>query len=164
VFVNPEESYQFGNSFSVVYDNVSTFNIGGEISVDVNRNFKLGLKADFFAYSTDFESEAWNLPSFTSTLMMDYQIDEHWFAGASFFYVGERKDQIYETTTPTLTYGSTTLDGYFDVNAHVGYHINDKFSVFAKANNIANQDYQRWLNYPVQGIQVLGGATYKFDF
>jgi hypothetical protein len=162
-FVNPEESYQFGNSFSVVYDNVSTFNIGGEISVDVNRNFKLGVKADFFAYSTDFESEAWNLPSITGTLMMDYQIDENWFAGASLFYVGERKDQIYENTVP-LTYGSTTLDGYIDINANVGYHINDKFTVFAKANNIASQNYQRWLNYPVQGIQVLGGATYKFDF
>src|SRR5690606_39160148 len=70
-FVNPDETYQFGNSFSVVYDDVSTFNVGGELSVDVNRNFKLGLKADFFAYSTDNESEAWNLPSVTGTLFMD---------------------------------------------------------------------------------------------
>ncbi|GGG54631.1 TonB-dependent receptor [Bizionia arctica] len=163
-FVNPDESYQYGNSFSVVYDDVSTFNFGGELSVDVNRNLKLGLKADFFAYSTDNESEAWNLPSITGSLLMDYQIDEHWFAGASLFYVGERKDQVYETTFPLVTYGSTTLDGYFDANAHVGYHINDKFSVFAKVNNIASQNYQRWLNYPVQGIQFLAGATYKFDF
>ena len=163
-FVNSDETYQFGNSFSVVYDDVSTFNIGGELSVDVNRNFKLGVKADFFAYSTDNESEAWNLPSVTGSLFMDYQIDTHWFAGASLFYVGERKDQVYVTTTPVVSFGATTLDAYFDANAHVGYHINDKLSVFAKANNIANQNYQRWLNYPVQSIQILAGATYKFDF
>lgn len=163
-FINPDKNYQFGNSFSVVYDDVSIFNVGGELSVDINRNFKLGLNADFFAYSTDNESEAWNLPSITSSLFMDYQIDEHWYAGASLFYVGERKDQVYVATFPVVSFGSTTIDGYFDANAHVGYHINDRFSVFAKANNIANQNYQRWLNYPVQSIQILAGATYKFDF
>jgi hypothetical protein len=163
-FINPEESYQFGNSFGVVYDDVSTFNIGGELSVDINQNFRLGVNADFFAYNTDNEGEAWNLPSFTGSLFMDYQIDDHWFAGASLFYVGERKDQVYVTTFPVVSFGSTTLDGYFDANAHVGYHINEKFSVYAKANNIANQNYQRWLNYPVQSIQILAGASYKFDF
>ena len=164
ILTNPEKSYQLGNSFSIVYDHVSTFNIGGELSVDVNRNFKLGVKADFFAYSTGDEGEAWNLPSLTSSLFMDYQIDTHWFAGASLFYFGQRKDQIYTTTEPVEPFGKTTLDGYFDANAHVGYHLNDRFSVFVRANNIANKNYERWLNYPVQSIQILGGATYKFDF
>ena len=27
-----------------------------------------------------------------------------------------------------------------------------------------NQDYNRWTNFPVQGIQFLAGATYQFDF
>lgn len=164
VFINPEKTYQYGNSFSVVYDDVSTFNIGGELSVDVNRNFKLGLKADFFAYSTDNESEAWNLPNITSSLFMDYQIDKNWFAGASLFYTGERKDQVYDSMVAPVTFTSKTLDGYFDANAHVGYHINDRLSVFVKGNNLANQNYQRWLNYPVQSIQIIGGATYKFNF
>ncbi|MCX7548173.1 TonB-dependent receptor [Xanthomarina sp. F1114] len=164
VFINPEKTYQYGNSFSVVYDDVSTFNIGGELSIDVNRNFKLGLKADFFAYSTDNESEAWNLPNITSSLFMDYQIDKNWFAGASLFYTGERKDQVYDSMVAPVTFTSKTLDGYFDANAHVGYHINDRLSVFVKGNNLANQNYQRWLNYPVQSIQIIGGATYKFDF
>ncbi|MEO8934162.1 MAG: TonB-dependent receptor [Xanthomarina sp.] len=164
IISNPEKNYQYGNSFSIAYDDVSTFNIGGELSVDVNRNFKLAIQADFFAYTTDDESEVWNLPSITGSLFMDYQIDANWFAGASLFYVGERKDQIYTTTLPVEPFGTTTLEGYFDANAHVGYHINDRLSVFVKANNIASQNYQRWLNYPVQSIQILGGATYKFDF
>jgi hypothetical protein len=36
--------------------------------------------------------------------------------------------------------------------------------VYAKANNIANQDYKRWMNFQVQGLQFLAGTTYKFDF
>ena len=59
---------------------------------------------------------------------------------------------------------TVSLDSYFDANAHLGYKINEQLSVFGKVNNIANQDYQRWMNFPVQSIQFLAGATYQFDF
>lgn len=160
------ENYQFGNSFRIAYDDVKTFSIGGELNVDINRNFKLGLKADYFAYNTDNEAEAWNLPDIEASAFLDYQIDEHWFAGANLFFVGERKDVLIGAggpfTLPTAT--QVTLKSYFDANAHVGYKITDQLSAFAKANNIANQNYNRWVNSPVQGIQFLAGASYQFDF
>lgn len=161
-----ENAYDYGNSFGVVYDDVSTISLLGELNVDVNRHFTLGLKAEYFIYNMDRETEAWNLPDITGSLFMDYQIDTHWFAGVNLFYVGERKamygleGSLIPEETPTIT----TLDSYFDANARVGYKINDQFSVYVKANNIANQDYQRFVNYPVQGIQFLAGLTYKFDF
>jgi hypothetical protein len=160
------EDYQYGNSFGVNYDDVSTFSFAGELNVDVNRNFKLGIKAEYFAYNTDIETEAWNLPDIKGSLFLDYQIDEHWFAGANLFYVGERKDlwSLEGSLIPEPLQKVVTLNSYFDANAHVGYRINDQLSVYAKANNIANNEYQRWLNYPVQGIQFLAGATYQFDF
>ncbi len=159
------EDYEFGNSFGIVYDNIDTFGFTGEINVDVSRNFKLGLKAEYFSYSTDDQVEAWNLPDVNGSLFLDYQIDEHWFSGANLFYVGERKD-LLSVNDPIEGIRSmvVSLDSYFDANAHVGYHINDQISVFAKANNIANNGYQRWQNFPVQSIQFLAGATFKFDF
>ena len=165
VLLVEEEPYQNGNSYGVVYDDVTTFSIFGEINVDVNRNFNLGIKAEYFNYSTDDEVEAWNLPDFKASLFMDFQIDEHWFAGANLYYTGERKDQL-DIVDPFIPITPTTiiLESYFDANAHLGYRINDRWSAYIKANNIANQDYQRWLNYPVQGIQFLAGTTYKFDF
>ena len=159
------EDYQYGNSYGIVYDDLNTYSIAGELNVDVNRNFKLGIKAEYFGYSTKFEEEPWNLPDIKGNLFLDYQIDEHWFAGAGLFYVGERKDQFYEEGTLLPTDPITiTLDSYFDANAHLGYKINPQFSVFAKANNMVNKKYERWLNYPVQGIQFLAGLTYQFDF
>ncbi|WP_411893747.1 TonB-dependent receptor [Winogradskyella sp. A2] len=157
--------YQYGNSFGVVYDDVTTFSVAGELNIDVNRNFTLGVKGEYFNYSTDTQAEAWNLPDITGSIFMDVQISEKWYAGASAFYVGERKDQLL--LVGTLIFPDPTpikLDSYFDANAHLGYKINDQLSVFAKVNNIANQDYQRYLNFPVQGIQALAGATYQFDF
>lgn len=159
------ENYTYGNSFGMVYDDVDTFGVAGEINVDVNRNFKLGIKAEYFSYSTDDEAEAWNLPDIKGSLFLDYQIDEHWFAGANLFYIGERKDQFFLNDGLTIASPFTVvLDSYFDANAHLGYHVNDQLSVFAKANNIANDAYQKWQNFPVQSIQFLAGATYKFDF
>lgn len=159
------EAYQFGNSFNVVYDNVDTFSVAGELNIDVNRNFKLGIKGEYFTYSTDNEAEAWNLPDVTGSIFLDYQISKKWFMGGSVFFVGERRDQLSLVGTLIDTSPITvTLDSYFDANAHLGYKVTDQLSVFAKANNIANQDYERWLNFPVQSIQFLAGATYQFDF
>jgi hypothetical protein len=161
-----KENFDYGNSFGIVYDDVTTFSVFGEINVDVNRNFNLGIKAEYFTYDADVEAEPWNLPDFEASLFMDIQFDEHWFAGANLFYTGERKDQFsFEGSLIAEPLETTiTLESYFDANVHLGYRINDEWSAYVKANNIANQDYERWLNYPVQGIQFLAGATYKFDF
>lgn len=165
ITLDMDQAYSYGNSFGVVYDDLDTYGVAGEINVDVNRNFKLGIKAEYFNYSTDDEAEAWNLPDIKGSLFLDYQINENWFAGANLFYVGERKDQFFLNDGLTITTPFTvTLDSFFDANAHVGYNINDQISVFAKANNIANEAYQRWQNFPVQSIQFLAGATFKFDF
>ena len=170
LFINNEitattQNYSYGNSFGIVYDDVKTVSFAGEINVDVNRNFNLGIKAEYFSYATNRQAEPWNLPDFKGSLFLDYQIDEHWFAGANLFYIGERKDQFYLNDPLIVTTPFTvTLDSYFDANVNLGYHVNDQLSVFAKANNLANEGYQRWQNFPVQSIQFLAGATYKFDF
>ncbi len=163
--ITDDRDYTRGNSFGLVYDDIKTLSVFGEINVDVNRNFALGIKAEYFNYTTDEQNEAWNLPDFEASLFMDFQIDEHWFAGASLFYTGERFDQeqVFDPLNPTAP-STVVLESFFDANAHLGYRINERWSVYAKANNIANQDYKRWLNYQVQGIQFLAGATYKFDF
>ncbi len=162
--------FQFGNSFGMIYDDVNTFSVAGELNIDINRNFTLGFKGAYFGYNTDTQDEAWNLPDVTGSIFMDVQISEKWFAGASALYIGERKDQLTITTPsidpliPTVNSQTITLESYFDANAHLGYKINDQLSVFAKVNNMLNQDYERYLNFPVQGFQALAGATYQFDF
>ena len=161
----PENGYTYGNSFNVLYDDVNTLSVAGEINVDITSNFKFGAKAEYFNYNTDTQEEAWNLPNLEASIFADYQITENWFAGANIFFIGERKDNItFAPGTIMAMDQVVTLDSFIDVNAHVGYRFNDRLSVFAKANNIANQDYQRWVNFPVQQFQIMGGATYKFDF
>src|SRR5690606_28724593 len=120
------ENYQFGNSFGLVYADVKTFSFAGELNVDVDRNFKLGAKVEYFSYSTIGEKEAWNLPDLKGSLFMDYQIDDTWFAGAGLFYIGERKDQFLQESNNEFIsppQQTMTLDSYFDANVHVGYRL-----------------------------------------
>lgn len=167
-FRNDERGYYFGNSFEVFYDDIKTLGIFGELHVDVNRNFSFGVNAEVYDYNTETGNPAWNLPNLKGSVFMDYQIGEQWFMGANLFYIGEREDfssTVVQNVQPS-DFPATiiTLDPYFDANAHLGYRLNDQLSIFARASNIANNQYERWANFGVQGLQVLGGVTYKFDF
>jgi len=159
------EGFDYGNSFTYRYDDILTLSGYGELNFNINKKFKLGVSGEYFNYSTEDEQEAWNLPELKASALLDYQITDQWFAGAQLFYVGERKDiNTAVAITPSTPEVSLILDSYFDANVNLGYRFNDKLSVFLKGNNLAGQNYERWANFPVQGIQVLGGITYKFNY
>ena len=167
-FRDDEKGYYYGNSFEIFYDDIKTLGLFAELNLDINRDFMLGLNLELFDYNTETNNPAWNLPEVKGSLLLDYQIGDKWFLGGNLFYVGERQDlsaQVVENVLPA-DFPSTviTLDSFFDVNAQVGYHLNEHLSVFARANNIANNAYQRWANFRVQSLQVLAGVSYKFDF
>lgn len=157
------EDYAFGNSFGVVYEDIRTFRFYGELKADFSENVTFGINGTFNSYNTDNNIEAWNLPTMKLSSTLDVNFTKQWYAGVNVFYVGERKD-MQSNLNLGIDPVVTTLKSYFDANAHLGYKFNERLTFFLKANNIGNQAYQKWLNYPVQGFQILGGANYKFDF
>lgn len=163
------EGYAFGNSFGVVYDNLKTLSLFGELKADFSKKVTFGINGTYNNFSTENAAEAWNLPQLKITSTLDIDITEKWYAGASIFFVGERKDLVSKQSIaavfpPIFDTKEITLDSFFDLNAHVGYKYNKRLTAFLKGNNLANQQYNSWANFPVQGIQVLLGANYKFDF
>lgn len=156
------KGYEAGNSFMVVYDNVKTINASGEISVDFSKELKFGGNIEFNIYNMDVEAEPWNLPTLKASAFTNFNRDK-WFAGANLFFVGERKDELTFTDTnnnPTML----NMGNYIDLNLNGGYKFTDKLTAFARVNNVFGSDYQKYANFRVQGLQVLGGLTYKFDF
>ncbi|MDI6047465.1 TonB-dependent receptor [Flavobacterium yafengii] len=157
------DDYAYGNSFQVVYDDMKTLSFYGELKADFSEDVTFGINGTFSSYTNDLQQEAWNLPTIKINSNLDFNITEKWFAGANVFYVGERKDFQINTNFVTNAV-PVTLKSYFDVNANVGFKYSDRLTAFARANNITNNAYQKWLNYPVQGFQVILGVNYKFDF
>ena len=159
------EGYAYGNSFDVVYDNIKTISFFGELKADFSKNVSFGINGTFSSYTNDIQEETWNLPALKLGANLDVEITSKWYSGMSLYFVGERKDQFVRTSVSGFfPIENNTLKSYFDLNAHVGYKYSERMTFSLKGNNLANQNYQRWLNYPVQGIQVLAGASYKFDF
>jgi hypothetical protein len=164
------EVYTFGNSFGVVYDNVKTFRVSGGLHSDLTKDVTVGVQASLSKYTMAQENYAWNLPLAELHATTEIAFLPKWSVGADVFFVGERKDfqlnqMVMPANLPFVEADYTrTLPHYFDANLHLNYQHNARLSAYLKGNNLANQSYQRWLNYPVQGLQVLLGAAYKFDF
>ena len=159
------EDYAYGNSLQVVYDDMKTLSFFGELKADFTEDVSFGINGTFSSYTNDVQQEAWNLPTIKLNSTLDYTITKKWFTGFDVFYVGERKDQKLNTDIIYVVAPSPiTLESYFDVNAHVGFKYSERLTAFLRANNITNNSYEKWLNYPVQGFQIVLGANYKFDF
>ena len=155
--------YEYGNSFNVFYDDISTLSIFGEIEVDASKRFSIGATIQTNSYATTFQQEAWNLPKIEGAIYGKYK-NNNWYANANIFFVGSRMDVQYNGTFPSTIASIESLDAFTDMNLNGGYHFSDFFSAFVKLNNILGTDYDRYANYNVLGFQALAGITYKFDF
>lgn len=158
LFPTIKNNYHYANSFTVVYDDVQTLAFAGELSYDFSKAFKLGGSLNYNIYKTSLQDEAWNLPTLKSSVFAKYDANKI-SVGTNLFIVGERKDQYVDDSTIT----KITNKSYIDLNVNIGYRFTSRLHAFINGNNLFGNNYQKITNYNVQGIQVLGGVTYKFD-
>lgn len=157
------QGYEYGNSFGVFYDDISTFSIFAELEIAASKKIQLGGNLQMNSYTTTFQQIAWNLPKIEGAIFGKYQ-NNNWYANANMFFVGERLDVNYNDTFPSTISNIQSLKGFADINLNGGYHFNDFLSAFITLNNVLGTDYERYANYNVIGFQALAGVTYKFDF
>jgi hypothetical protein len=50
----------------------------------------------------------------------------------------------------------------FVLNAMVQYKLTSNWSTWVKGENLLDRPYERWLDYPSLGIQLMGGVVYSF--
>ncbi len=147
--------YEAGNSFDVLYDDIKTFNLFGQINAIVTNNITAGASVEVNSYTLETLAEAWNLPTFEANAYGKYTHNK-WSGKAELFVVGKRKD--YNLNTDALIF----LDAYADLNLDVNYAFTPKWNAFIEFNNLLNTDYDRFVNFEVQGFQVLAGFMYRF--
>lgn len=155
--------FEYGNSFSVLYDDIKTISLSAEIEMMLSKRLTFGVNGAYYNYSLTNQVRAWNLPEIEGGATLRYKHDK-WYMSADVFYVGQREDVIYASTYISTLSGTQILEAYTDVNLNAGYHINPFISVFVRGTNLLNSGYERFANFNVQGMQILGGFTYKFDF
>ena len=148
--------------FNVLYDDISKFSFGGSITYQDIEKLKIDAIVDYNIYSTTDQEYAWYLPELEITLRGSYNIFDKIYAKADFTLKGGRKSPNGILNPDPTDAKQFDADLIADANLHLEYRYNKRISAFLQFNNIANQRYHRWMNYPVYGFQVLGGVTFGF--
>ena len=159
------------NKFDVIYDfgTMKLMGIEGEISVQVSDNLKWTGKLNLEDYTPAKETESWFKPQLRVSSNVLYKATEKLNFNAAVVIQGDSKAKIY-TVAPTSPYvipdpateTITSVKGFVDLGVGAGYKINNQFSVFARANNLLNTKYSKYLYYQAVGVNIFGGLTYSF--
>jgi hypothetical protein len=147
-------------SQTVVFDpkNSSVFNVKVELNHEFGNQFLLGFVMNYYKYSLSIDAP-FSRPTFTTHLNLGYNMGDKFLWKASIFTMNARKSRELLSGT---TYNDVTLKGLVDVNLGLDYRYNKTVSLFINLNNLANNQYQRWMNLPVYGFNVLGGLAVTF--
>jgi len=157
LFINDTSLAGDGKSFQVVYANLKVLNLGGEIAYNVEEKLSVITSLNFNQFTgLEGQKKAWGMLPLEFNTAVRYQvIKDLWLKGDLFAWDGPRylrKDG-----------NDGKLKGAFDLNAGLEFKVKKNISVWTQFNNIFNQEYQRWNQYPVYGFNFVGGVIFSFD-
>jgi hypothetical protein len=190
-YQDPENSpgnFLTDNDFDIIYDNLDLLKFNLEIFHTSIDKVNLLLTGSYYVYKMETMDEPWNLPDWDAKLSLGYQVSDQLNLTADLFFTGQRKALILSVpgedprgTQPftnadllgrdsdsdpdnniNLQWTDYNLSTVFDLNLNANYKITNRFSLFGQLNNFGFQKYQRWLGYPVQSFNILGGLSYTF--
>ena len=143
------------NTCMMAYDETQTVSV----LVDTRVKLRNSLTADLgFVYnncSPTVAEYAWYRPTTEGKLKLTYDANENLALNTTFLYQGGRYAKPYNGS-------AFKLKDVFDLGLGADYHINEQLSVFARLDNLLNQKYQLFYDYPVTGIEFFAGMKMSF--
>jgi len=148
----------YRSKFITVFDegNTKRTNLFAELGFSHAQSARMVLRGDLYGYLTDQVAEAWHRPKYRVSFNSSYNLYSKFLFNVDFIVQGGAKAFDVDNKTTVV------LDPAVDLNVKANYFLSKQFSVFLKGNNLLSNEYQLYLNYPVRGIQVMGGITWVF--
>jgi len=173
LFVNNFSNF---NKFDVIYDygEMKLLGIEGEISVQVSDNLKWTGKLNIEDYKPSVEQKSYFKPQLRVSSNFLLNINKKLSFNADVAVQDDSKAKVYLANPIAIGSNSyppipdynlekvVNLKGFVDLGIGATYKINNKFSAFAKVNNLLNANYSKYLYYQVNGISIFGGLSYSF--
>lgn len=166
-YANYKDFYVFNNSgkdstrFEALYSDdtttVKVTNFMAQVSYQIPEMFRSNLKFDVNVFSgLGNLKTAWHRPTFSATWNNTFTIKQKLLVSSDLYFLAGIKGKNF------ITDKEVKLDPIIDLNFKFTYLLSDHFNVFVSANNVFNKNYQRYLYYPTQGVNFLGGLSYSF--
>ena len=146
-----------GKTFSPVYESaLKVLRISGEVGFTVQEKFSLLAGAAINNFSgLEINDKAWGLLPLEITGSLRWQVlKDLQFKSDLFISNGA----LYRTKLGT----KERLGGAFDLSAGATFSVLPQLGIWLQFNNILNNKYERWHQYQVLGLNVLGGIVYSF--
>jgi hypothetical protein len=155
------------NRFTVVYDEVSTFTMMGELTYQNNKKWNAGTRLEIFSYSTDNEDRAWHLPAYRLSVNGHYNLFDKLELGAQAALIGSRDVKSFFSPSPDAIpeakgYYLVELKPYFDLTLTAMYRYTTRLSAFVEAYNLTATKYDIYYRFPAQRAFIMGGLKYAF--
>lgn len=147
------DSSRFMLDFDTAELNIFKYHFG--LNYHFDESFEI--KADFnvFEYSPGSEVEAWYRPSSVLNFSAIKRFDK--------WLLTTRLKVVNGLIAPSpVDLQPVTLKGFADLSLKVDYRINEQSAVFLQAENLFNQSYEYFLNYPTRRLAIKAGFRYRF--
>ncbi len=166
LFVTDTNAYLL-NSYIVIYDNISTVKISGELEFVKSARLRLSVNGAYNHYKTIVQQYAWYKPAYEFGFSGRYDMQNKIVITASANVNGPVWALVpvevqYILPGPKYIMETRKLKGWTDINLGAEYRFNKALSFWANFNNITNTKYFRWNNYRSYGFNLLGGVSYSF--
>lgn len=143
--------------FKPLFLDVNVVRFNAEIGYQYGEKVRINLTGNFYSYDVkDDAQKAWQLPTAEIKLNTTYNIGNKLLFKADVFFINQRP-----VTQEFATASVPNLKPFSDFNLGMEYRYRKTLSLFLNVNNISSVRYQRWYNYPVLGINVMGGITFS---
>ena len=155
-------SHSDSAKFELVYDDGTTgvVNVHGEITFNASETVRVGVKADYNSYKMASLEKPFHRPALQATAFGSVNLGDKIFINSELYYIGSTHATVFRPQSGTEVLRQT--DTIIDLNLKGDYRFSNNFSSFVMANNLFAQKYQRFLNYPYKGLNVIAGVTYSF--
>ncbi len=145
-----------GKNFKVIYEpKMDVFNVHGEISYTQGEQFSATAGLTLRNFMTKQEYRAWGMLPLELNVNFRWEIlKDLWLKSDLWAFDG--------APFRALNKSPQTGDGGIDLDAGLEFRITRQFNLWLQMNNLFNDKYQRWNQYPVYGFNILGGVIYSF--
>ncbi|MCK9448432.1 MAG: hypothetical protein M0Q41_05575 [Bacteroidales bacterium] len=157
-FFLTDTTFKLFNHIGMTHDHVQRLQFKSELSFHMAPRWTASAVLLHQQYFTDSIAQAWHEPDFTADFLVRHQWSEQWTFATGLHHESKRPTPVYTSDEIQIHW----LKPIWDVHIEAVYSFNDYLSFYALMNNLLHQRYERYFNYPVQGMQVFAGMMIKF--
>lgn len=145
-----------GKSFNILYEpDMNILQLHGEIGYTLQEKLSVLAGTTIRTFSSMQTYDAWGLLPFELTGSLKWKIlkDLQLKADVFLWHLSKYRD---------VNGFTARLKPAADLNIGAEFSVMPKLNLWIQLNNVLNNKYQRWNQYEVLGLNVLGGVVYSF--